>query len=111
MTAYRTVPTYGEPLIKEGNTSSAYYRWMQGTENGIPPANETVVSPVASPYLYQAPRRGFVIISAGTVTKISFSRSGTFYNTGQTAGSFPVNQGDQLQIIYSSVPVVVFIPS
>lgn len=112
MTAYRTVPNYTEPLVTNNNTSAAYYRWMQATENGIPPSGETVLTPSASPYIYTATRRGFVIVSGGTVSYLGFSRTpGTFYNTGQTAGSFPVNQGDQLSIVYSAAPTVVFVPS
>lgn len=109
--SYRQVPTYTQPLVMKGNTSSAWYRWMQHTESGLPPAGETAVIPVASPFIYTAPRRGMVIVSAGTVSAISFSRSGTFYSVGQTSGSFPVNQGDQLQIVYSGVPTVIFVPS
>lgn len=110
MSVYRTVPTYTQPLQEKGNTTSDWYRYFQHTDSGLPPANETAVVPTASPFVYGAPRKGFVIIQGGTVSAIAFSRSGPFYVTGQTAGVFPVNQNDQLQITYSGVPNVVFVP-
>lgn len=112
MTAFRTAPTYEEPLVSGKNTSMAYYRWIQSADLGVPPSTETPVTPSASPFVYTAPRGGFVIIAGGTVSAIAFSRTpGTFYSTGQTAGSFPVNSNDQLKITYTAAPNVVFVPS
>ena len=82
-TNYRTVPTYKQPIVVGENTSSPWYRWMQHTEIGVPPESETVVALGSSPYTYTAPRRGFLTVSGGTVTSISLSRSGTYYNIGQ----------------------------
>ena len=110
-TNYRTVPTYREPLVKGDNTSAPWYRWMQHTEVGVPPESETVITPGSSPYTYVAPRRGFLTVSGGTVASIFISRSGTYYNTGQTSGVVPVSQGDYVQFIHSVAPTLTFFPT
>jgi hypothetical protein len=108
---YRTVPTYEQPLVVGNNTSSAWYRYLQQSELGTPPAAENAVTPTGSPYTYTAPRKGFLIVQGGTVSAIAFSRSGTFYNVGQTSGTFTLDQNDQLQITYSVAPTLIWVPT
>lgn len=111
MTQYRQVPVFEQPMAKGENTTSPWYRYFQAHDLGQPPGSETVVTVGSSPFVYQAPRQGMVIVTGGTVSAVNYSRSGTFYTTGQTAGSFPVSMGDQLKIVFSVKPQVVFAPS
>jgi hypothetical protein len=107
---YRFPPKFTDGVVEGFKTASVWYRYMQALDGGQPPASETVVTPTASPFIYSAPRGGFVIVQSGTVGSIQFSRSGAFYATGETAGVFPVGQNDQLKITYSGVPKVTFVP-
>jgi hypothetical protein len=112
MTARRGIPTYEQPVTIGQNMSQSWRRWFHDIEVGTPPSNEVEIVLTASPFTYQSLQRGYIIISGGTVSKIAFSRTaGIFYNTGQTSGMFSVNLGDSMQVIYASVPTLVFVPS
>src|ERR1700734_3988179 len=76
VTTKRAIPTYEQPLTVGGNMSSAWRRWLHDTEVGPPPSNEAGITVTASPFSYQAPSRGFVIIHGGTVSQIQFTRMG-----------------------------------
>lgn len=108
---YRVVPTYEQPLVVKDNTSSAWYRYLQQNELGTPPAAESAVIPTGSPFTYTAGRKGFLIIQGGTVSQVAFSRSGTFYNVGQTSGAFTLDQNDQIKVTYSVAPTLIWVPT
>lgn len=110
MAHYRTAPTYEQPLVIGSNTSSVYYRWFQDIDLGSPPSSELIVTATGSPFTYSSNMKGNLVVSGGTVTAISISRSGTFYATGQTSGVFTLAANDQLMIVYSAVPTLVFMP-
>lgn len=107
--SYQTCPTYEQPIVKNGNTTSVWYRFFQGLYSGIPPNPESAISIGGSPFIYTAPSKGFVILSGGSVSAVQFTRAMTTL-TGQIAGLFPVSQGDQLTITYSGLPTAVFVP-
>src|SRR5271168_5385712 len=108
---FRQPPTYTESLIKGSNTNSSWYRYFQQTELGTPPSAEVAVTVTGSPFTYTAPRKGFVLVTGGTVSIIAFSRTaGTFYTTGETTGVFPVALNDQLRVTYSGLPTFIFVP-
>ena len=65
----------------------------------------------ASPFTYQAPYTGTLSITGGTVSLISIIRQGTTVATGITAGLVPVSKFDKVQITYSVLPTVVFLPT
>jgi hypothetical protein len=117
LTQFRQVPTFDLPLARKAEkdadalTTSQWYRYWQSHDAGLPPSAETVLAPKASPFTYTAPRQGYVIVNGGTVTAIAVSRSGTFYPTGLTAGSFQVSQNDQLRVTFSVIPSMVFLPT
>jgi hypothetical protein len=111
MTQYRQVPVFEQPIKQGENTSSPWYRYFQAHDLGQPPGAESVIKVVGSPFIYQAPRKGLVIVSGGTVSEIDYSRSGTFYNTGLTSGTFQVAMADRIRVIFSVAPTVVFSPS
>ena len=84
---------------------------MQNIDKGIPPSGESAIAVMASPWIYTALLKGFVIVTGGTVSIIAFSRTpGIFYPTGQTTGVFPMSQNDQIQITFTGAPSVVWVP-
>lgn len=109
MTAYRAIPTYKTPLVTGENLSASWYRWMNDTDQGTPPSAEAAVTAGPSPFTYQAPKKGFVIITGGTVSAVQFTRVGT-YTTGMVSGMFPVSLGDKLTVTYSGAPTITFVP-
>jgi hypothetical protein len=87
-----------------------WYRFFQGLYQGTPPSAESTLVVGASPWTYTAPVKGFVILKGGTVSAVTFTRSVTTV-TGQTAGIFPMNQGDMLTVTYSGLPSMVWVPT
>lgn len=64
-----------------------------------------------SPFTYTAAFDGTLVVTGGTVSAIALIRQGTSVATGITTGLFPLRRLDQLQITYSVVPTVTFLPS
>lgn len=110
MTTPRALPTYTQPLTQGQNLAQSWYRWMHDTDVGTPPSAEASVTVTTSPFVYQAPKKGFLIITGGTVSNIQFTRTGT-YSTGQTQGTFPVSLGDKVTVTYSGAPTITFVPT
>jgi hypothetical protein len=109
---FNQAPTYNQPLTVGQVTSKDWYFFWQGIWKGLAPEAEVALTPTASPYTYSAPRKGFVIVSGGTVSQIRFSRNGTtFYNVGATAGTFTLNAADRLEVTYTVVPTMTFVPT
>ena len=112
MSQFRSVPTFDQGIAEGVRNNAVWYRYFQAQAQGQPPDNESVVPLTGSPYLFTAPRRGFLVVNGGTITAISVSRTApTFYPTGQTSGSFNLGQGDVLKITYSGKPSAVFFPT
>lgn len=106
------VPNFTVPLIQGGVTARDWYFFWDGLYRGLPPSN--VAEPVleASPMIYSAPVKGFLIIEGGSVGVVEFSRDGTtWYVTGQDQGMFPLSAADQLKITYTSAPNLAFVPT
>jgi hypothetical protein len=108
---FRIVPEYNIPLTDKGSTQASYYRLFQDLHIGRPPSGEVVVSIGASPFIYTAKIKGNMIVSAGSVISILISRSGTFYGTGLTQGLFSLAAGDQLKVVFTVTPNLVFLPT
>jgi len=103
----QNIPVTSNPM------GSEWYRYFskQYSQLGGQGAALKVVTPTASPCVYQAPSNGSLIVSGGTVSQIAFSRDGsTYYSTGQTAGMFPMFSLDYIKITYTVIPTVVFAP-
>jgi hypothetical protein len=111
MTTYRSTPTYEQPISDGKNTTAAWYRWFQNVDIGIPPSNELPITLGASPFIYSPKMKGGIIVSGGTVSDVQISRSGKFYSTGATGGLFHVAANDQLKVVYSVAPSMVFLPT
>jgi hypothetical protein len=107
---YRNVPTYEQPLMTDKVTSAVWYRYFQANGLGQPPDNESSITVTASPFTYTATRKGFAIVTGGTVSNIQIGRV-AFYTTGQTFGTFTLALGDMLKITYSGIPTVTFFPT
>jgi hypothetical protein len=65
----------------------------------------------ASPFVYRALADGLLSITSGTVSAVAIIRQTVSVATGLTSGLVPVRRGDQVQITYSVVPTVVFLPN
>jgi hypothetical protein len=108
--SYQGCPTYDQSVLSKGATNKVWYRFWQGLYQGTPPAAESTLAVGASPFSYTAPVKGFVIVKGGTVSSITFTRSVTTV-TGQTAGIFPLNQGDTLTVSYTGLPSLTWVPT
>lgn len=112
MNQLNKLPQFGNPLQVQGVTSRDWYFFWSGLYHRLAPELETPITPGVSPYVYSAPRGGFVMVTNGTVSDIEWSRDGvTFYSTGQTSGQFAVSAADQLRITYAVAPDVLFVPT
>ena len=107
--SFNTAPTYDTPLTVKGSTHTTWYRFFQNVYKGAPPSSESILTPGASPWAYQAMSKGFLIIRGGTVSAVQFTRTQTTL-TGQTQGVFPLSQGDTLTITYSVLPTITWVP-
>lgn len=105
------IPTFDQKIAEGSYTSRIWYFFWQGIWKGTPPAIESAVTVTTSPMTYVATQRGFMVVSGGTISAIAFSRGGTtFYTSGQTAGSFPLSNGDSLRVTYTVTPTMTFFP-
>jgi hypothetical protein len=108
----RTVPTYTTPWTPGNKNDSTWYRYFQAIELGEPPGGEVIVTPTASPFVFTAPKQGYMVISGGTVTSIMISRTPPSYVlTDQTSGVFPLSQSDLLKVTYTAAPAMTFFPT
>lgn len=64
----------------------------------------------ASPYAYTASVRGEVIISGGTVTAVTLTRSGTTVTMPMLSGAYSMMAGDVLTVTYTAAPTMTFVP-
>lgn len=109
---FNLLPTFNMPLVINGVTAKEWYFFLAGLYQGLAPANIDPVSVTASPFIYEGPSRGFLLVTGGTVSLIEFSRDGvTFYNTGEISGQFTLSSADRLKITYSVLPTVTFVPT
>lgn len=108
------LPNFTQPITKNSSIDRTWYTFIQGMWKGQAPGTEAPVTLTPSPFIYTASRKGFAIVQGGTVSVVSWQGSArgstTPHNTGQTSGCFPLSQGDQLIITYSSAPNVTFVP-
>jgi hypothetical protein len=109
---FNSLPVYPQPLIEGQLTASPWYFFWQGMFQGLPPGAESPVTPGASPYVYTAAVKGFMLITGGTVSLVEFSRDGTtFYSYGSTSGQFTINAADRLRVTYTVAPTMTFVPT
>lgn len=63
----------------------------------------------ASPFTYQAPFAGTVLISGGTVSAVQFSRDHTTFFDYPHAGPVQVATGDIVKVTYTGLPTMTMI--
>ena len=111
MSILNNLPKFEVPLAQGRVTDKGWYFFWQGLFTGLAPAREIPVKPTPTPFTYQAPQRGFLIVNGGTVALVQWSRDGiTNYTTGATAGCFPLSAADRLIITYTVAPTLTFVP-
>jgi hypothetical protein len=106
---FRQLPTY-ETSLGGKQTTRSWFRWFQDQNNGLPKGAEVAVTVGGSPFAFTATSGGYIILRGGTVSAVEVTRTVTTL-TGQTAGVFPLSQGDVLTVTYSALPAMVFVPS
>jgi len=107
-------------LNSDGTFASVWFQFLSAVNSalgGLPAAggtvaapNEIVLAPTASPFTYDVPANGMLLVSGGVVTSISLTRQGT-YILGIENGVVPVAAKDVVAITYTSAPTVVFFPT
>jgi hypothetical protein len=109
--SYQQMPVFKQDLVERGSTSKVWYFFWKSLWSGTPPGPESKITIGSSPFTFQAPSRGFVIVQGGTVSTVQFNRSGQNWTYGMTAGPFPVSQSDLLTVTYTVIPSnMVFVP-
>jgi len=83
-------------------------RLVESTPTAQPVAAVTVG---ASPFTYTALFNGTLSVTGGVVSNITLTRQGTAVATGLTTGLIPVSRLDQVAIIYTGLPTVIFLPT
>jgi hypothetical protein len=96
----------GAPSIKVGKD---WFRFFANVFNAcvLGSTDPLITFSGASPLIYEPSKRGQAIVSGGTVSAVELSRDGTtYYDTGQTAGVFPMSAADSIRITYTGTPTV-----
>lgn len=109
---FNYLPDFKVALTTKGITNSPWFFFWQGLFKGLAPAAVVPMTPGASPYIYTAAVKGFMLVTGGTVSLVEFSRDGvTFYSYGATSGQFTLNAADRLRVTYTVVPTMTFVPT
>lgn len=109
---FNSIPVYPVSLMDGGKTAAPWYFFWQGLFKGLAPGAVIPTAPTASPYTFTASVKGFMLITAGTVSLVEFSRDGvTFYSYGTTSGQFALNSADRLRVTYTVAPTMTFVPT
>lgn len=75
------------------------------------PGPSSPITVGASPFTFQDPFPGNVVISGGTVSAIEVSRDGTnFLNAGVIGGTFFLCAGDDIRVTYAVTPTMTWLP-
>ena len=64
----------------------------------------------ASPYTFQAPGVGHLVIAGGTVSALTLMRGSSSAAIPASVGMAPMDYQDSLQITYSAAPTLTWIP-
>ena len=104
-------PNWKAPLVNpDGTASQAWFGYLIQL-GGYAPAAIATVDVAGSPFTYTASAPGTLVVSGGTVLSITLTRAQMVVSVGFTSGSLPMSAGDKATIIYSSIPIVNFIPN
>lgn len=102
------VPSSQQPIVGAGGlVTSPWQRFFNALVSGAAPFVTVTVG--ASPFDYTASQTGTLVISGGTVSSITLTRSGSTVTWPTNA--VPMTNGDVTEITYSVPPTVNFVPS
>lgn len=105
------LPSVNVPFVdKDGKITSTWLHYLLTLQKSS--ANAAQLNPLlGSPFTFNALRTTQLFIIGGTITSVNYSRDGiNFFPTGSLDGPINLNQGDQLQIVYTVEPIVVALP-
>lgn len=75
-------------------------------------AGSLILPGIVSPFEYQVPEKGSLIISGGTVSAVTLARGDTILTIGAATNlCFPVSINDVVTITFSSEPEVWLLPT
>ncbi len=79
---------------------------------GAGPSGSTAqpVTVTASPFSYQAPSSGLLVVAAGALMKLTLTRGAVTRALGVGVETIPLLKNDQVSITYTSAPTVTFFP-
>lgn len=115
-------PNIDTPWLEGGKTgiSRIWWRWLTSvidalwaTIEALPEATPAAGSSVtvgASPFSYEAASAGSLLVNGGTVSAITIERAAVVYATPGTAGFIPVRAGDIVEVTYTVLPTLTFLP-
>ena len=111
MTTQRLVqPPNNVPLVGDDKTVESI--WSQFFTSLVAAAAPIdVVNAGASPYSYTAGFPGNLLIQGGTVSNLTLTRARVSISLSATSGFVPLAQGDIVDITYSVIPTLWFIPN
>lgn len=67
------------------------------------------VTPTGSPFTYQAPWDGMVVVFGGTVSAIGWSQDNSTFVSLPTSGAFGVRTGNFIKVTYTGVPTMTMV--
>lgn len=112
-----TNPTFGVPSpilpATDPNTGKLANVWYQFLTRLAQLSAETPMAPVsagASPFTFRAGTIGHMFVTAGTVSSIVLTRSGTSI-VCQKDQFIPMAANDTVTVTYSVAPTMTFVPS
>lgn len=109
MTPPPVVPSSYQPISGAGGIVTPVWQRFFNALIAAPAAVEAV--PVAgSPLTYKATQRGYLTVTGGTVTAISFIRARATIEIPGGTPFIPMANDDEVRITYSSDPTVSFLP-
>lgn len=106
-----TIPQRNAPLLESDGTLSLYwYQFFKGLVPGKA-TPETAITVSSSPFSYTSTDDGFVVITGGTVSSVTITRSGSAMSVATSTGhAIPIGKGDVLIVTYSGTPTMLIYP-
>lgn len=104
-----TVPSSVQPIVGSGGLVTPVWQRFFNALVGSPSAIEAVQLS-GSPMTYKAAQRGYLTVTGGTVTDISFVRARATIEIPGGTPFVPMANDDEVTITYSSAPTVSFLP-
>ena len=107
-----TLPDRTAPLLDgDGNMNLYWYMFFKGLVPGKSTPEVSIIVG-SSPFAYTSTDDGFVVVTGGTVSSITLTRSSTAQSVGTSTGrAIPIGKGDILTVTYSGLPTMLIYPT